>query len=139
MRQFLKTILPLLAVFLSSCAIKMIPVTGTYPDQPIQIKSEKPFDDVWSNLIDVFAQKGLSIKIIDKNSGLIVSERIEFPATIEDKNGNLKDPNAYIVVPKYRSKMDGKFYPINSFRDDYLGVNGEWNVRVKKRMAKVLL
>ena len=81
-----------LLFFVASCAstkINVIPLKGTYPVTPIQITTEKKFDEVWEKLVDVFAQKGLSIKIIDRSSGLIVSDRSLLTATVENNDGSL--------------------------------------------------
>ncbi len=132
----------LLFLLLSCAAPKVIPLKGNYPTQPIEITSNKNFDELWDKLIDVFAQKGLSIKIIDRSSGLVVSDRSLLPATIEDKNGNLMDPAAYIVVPKIYNKVAKRFIPITkiitgpyvskSYVDKADPVSGDWNVRIKK-------
>ena len=97
----MKKLLLIISVsLLTSCASKVIPLKGSYPTTPIEITSTKSFDDVWDNLVDMFAQKGLSIKIIDRSSGLIVSDRSKLSTTIENKKGGLQDPTAFIVVPK---------------------------------------
>lgn len=119
-----------LAIFcFASCKIKAIALKGEYPNQPMAISTDKSFEQVWSNLIDLFAQKGLSIKVIDKSSGLIVSERTAIPVSIEDKKGRLKDPQAYLAVPKiYVYNLEK---PINYRGGEVNAVTAEWNVRIK--------
>jgi hypothetical protein len=106
----------------------MIPLKGTYPETPYQIKSSKSFQAVWDNLIDLFAQKGLSIKIIDKSSGLITSERSILTTTIEKIDGSLENPKAFIVVPQIYQPGPMRYVPI--INDSK--VTGEWNVRIKE-------
>ena len=87
-----------ITTLLSSCApTKIIQLQGQYPSTPMIFNSEKSFDKVWDNLVDVFAQKGLSIKIIDRSSGLIISGKAILSATMEDKNGKPKNPEAFIA------------------------------------------
>jgi hypothetical protein len=130
----------LFAIGLHSCApVKSIAPKGSYPPTPMEFKSEKIFDEVWDNLVDVFAQQGLAIKIIDRSSGLIISEKSKLTATIEDKFGKPLDPTAYVVVPKFRNVNSNRDEPISGTLSGVyakkmipLPVFGEWNVRVKK-------
>lgn len=128
-----------LSVTLFSCApAKMLPLTSQYPSTPMLFNSDKSFEKTWDNLIDVFAQKGLSIKIIDRSSGLIISQKSELSATIEDKNGKLYDPHAFIAIPCYIA--NGKRVPVSnpnaaaySTQKKIIAnpVYGDWNVRIK--------
>ena len=142
----MKLLIKILVVttILSSCApTKIIQLQGQYPSTPMIFNSDKSFDKVWDNLVDVFAQKGLSIKIIDRSSGLIISGKAMLSATMEDKNGKPKNPDAFIAVPSYMK--DGKRYPVTA-SSSLIGpyatqkqidainstpVYGEWNVRIK--------
>lgn len=122
-----KTILAiaLLPIFFASCAPKFFALKGSYPQPPFTYHSDKSQEKVWDNLIDLFAQKGLSIKVIDRSSGLIVSEKSKLTWTSEDKNGRVKNPNAFVVLPIIKA--------INDDRNiEPYGVTGEWNVRIKK-------
>lgn len=135
MRKFL-----IIVLLFSSCASsKLIIPQGNYPVTPLVFSSEKPFEKVWDNLIDVFAQKGLSVRIIDKSSGLIISGKSELEATIEDKSNNLVNPNAYIVIPYFM--QFNKRIPITNpnagaySTKEQLKANpvyGDWNVRIKQ-------
>lgn len=106
---------------------------------PFQIETDKKFDEVWSNLIDLFAQKGLPIKIIDKSSGLIISENGELTYTIELDNGKLKNKDAFIVVPKIYNPGSRKIYPINSYMQSSEPIYGEWNIRIKTVDNKTMI
>lgn len=130
----------LASVILGSCSpTKVYKVKGDYPETPIKIHSSKSFDEVWENLVDLFAQKGLAIRTIDKNSGLIVSEKSRLPVTVEDDKGKLKDSTAFIVVPKYRDAYTHKLVPVsgqwyNRSIDKMINYDaeGDWNVILKK-------
>jgi hypothetical protein len=128
----------LLLVLLASCDPKIYPIKGTYPATPMVFNSDNSFEKSWDKLVDIFAQKGLTIKIIDKSSGLIISSNSRMPATPEDSKGNPKNPNAYIVVPSVKSNNQIK--PISGSNQGpytskskviYYPVYGEWNVRIK--------
>lgn len=135
-------VLPFLIIIACSPTKKIIPLRGTYPNTPIEISSSKSFDQAWDRLIDLFAQNGLSIKIIDRSSGLLVSDQIMLNTTIEDKNGVLFDTSAYIVIPKYYNSSVRRYVPISkiiagpyvskSYIDEPDPVYGSWNVRIKK-------
>jgi len=127
----------LLVIILSSCSAKIYPLTGTYPTTPIVIKSTKSFDQAWDKLVDIFAQKGLSIKIIDKSSGLIISSKSELSATFEDNKGKIVDPAAFVVVPA-TIYYGGKRGPITGITSGAYSKSiitspayGDWNVRIK--------
>ena len=87
--------------------------------------SDKSFDEVWSNVIDFISLKGVSIKNIDKESGLIVTDEYSLTGsyTYEDKNGSLKNPNAYVVLQKRKGGFG------NTIKPDF--IHGNYNIRVK--------
>lgn len=123
--------------FFTGCmSTKLIPIKGTYPETPIIINSTKTFDQAWDKLIDIFAQKGLSIKIIDRSSGLIISTKSELTTTAEDVNGIPFDKTAFIVVPTV--VQFGKKVPVTGTSSGAYAVAkiaypayGDWNVRIK--------
>lgn len=124
-------ILMFLCLIESCFSIKSVPLKGSYQDAPFVFASEKTFDKVWDNLIDFFAQNGIGIKLIDRSSGLIVSEDFSFRKlyTWEDKKGKLKNPNAYLVTSGVRYSTDDKVrYPDR--------IEGNWNVRIKNSDEK---
>lgn len=131
-------LIPLIA--LASCAAtKPIPLKGSYPATPIEIKTSQTFDQTWDKLIDLFSQRGISIKIIDRSSGLIVSERTALKTTIEDDKGVLDESTAWIVVPKQKNQATGRYEPLSGSSSGVYAkkmipndVIGDWNVRIKK-------
>ena len=130
----------IVTLFFCSCGTtKLIPLRGTYPAMPIQITTDKSVEYVWDKLVDVFAQKGLPIKIIDRSSGLIVSDKSLLKTTIEESNGQLQDNTAWIVVPKQHDASLNRTVAITGTTSGPYSkqliprdVTGEWNVRVKK-------
>ena len=128
-------------LFLVSCSPSaVIPFKGTYPVTPIIVKSEKTFDETWDRLVDVFTQKGLSIKMLDKSSGLIVSQKSLLPVTFEDKSGNPVNSQAFIVVPSVvamgrrqpiSGSLAGPYATEKQIAEKAVPVYGDWNVRIK--------
>ena len=108
----------------SGCATKVIPLKGHYVDKPYEIISDKTKDQVWDKIIDFFAQNGLSIKIIDKSSGLITSDKTRLSWTMENKDGTLFKPDRWIVIEKISLLGSGAFVTPTS-------VTGDWNIRIK--------
>lgn len=82
-----------------SCTIQEKPLTPV-SSETVMIESKLSKDAVWEKLVDYMAVKGFNIKIIDKQSGLVLSEDYSFSnsQTYADKNGNIIDKNAYIIV-----------------------------------------
>lgn len=117
---------------LVNCSSKLIPIKGTYLKPPYEVTTDKSFDEVWDKLIDLFAQKGLPIRIIDKNSGLITSDKSILTVTTETKDGKLKDPTAFIVVAQIYEPGPNRIAPVSGLSD----VTGEWNVRIKNVNGK---
>ena len=116
--------LSLIVLVLTSCAVKIYPLKGKYQDGPFMQVSNNPIDTVWDKLIDLFATKGLPIKIIDKSSGLIISDKAALLATNEDKNNKLENPGAGVVLEKVYNPGTRTFIKPGT-------VVGEWNVRIK--------
>ncbi len=108
---------------LIGCAPVITNLSGNYQDKPFEVNSPRPLDSVWSSVIDLFAQKGISIKIIDKGSGLIVTEKTSFLKNYSiEKDGKPSKPDAWIVL-NYITYGGMDLKPTQVF--------GEWNVRVK--------
>lgn len=128
-----KNIAAFVSFFLFSCmATKTIPIKGSYPAPPIVTISDRPFEKVWDNVIDYFAQNGIPIKIIDKSSGLIVSDKAKLSWSFEDKNGQIFSKTAFVVLDKIIDKMSGKPFVPES-------VTGEWNLRIKTDGGRTLI
>ena len=128
-RIILKSIVLLTSsLLLTSCmTLQPLPLKGTYLDKPYEVVSDKKFEQVWTNIIDLFATKGLSIKLIDKSSGLIISEKTSFinDYSFEDKTGKLENPNASVVIEKITySGYNQSAKPEK--------ITGEWNIRIKE-------
>lgn len=133
-----RTLSLLLFVTLISCSAKIIPLKGQYPATPMIFNTENSFEKSWDKLIDIFAQKGLAIKLIDKSSGLLISERSLLTATTENKEGVIVNKTAFVVIPKIIENgatytATGKI--IDPSKDKKKNVSypvyGEWNVRIK--------
>lgn len=110
----------------------MLPLKGDYPPTPIISASDKSFDKVWDNVIDYFAQNGIPIKIIDKSSGLIISDKAKLTWSFEDKLGKLANSSAWVVLQKIMDPLHEKPYTPNY-------VSGEWNIRIKSNDGKTTI
>ncbi len=127
MKKYL--LIAITALFLSSCgSMKLV---GNYPSNNHFAETDLSLEQVWTRIIDFFAISGVPIKLIDKASGLIVSEEISFKDsyTIEEK-GLPVDLNALVVVPNgYNSML------ILSGGE----MLGSWNVRIKPTENKTIV
>jgi len=122
-------------LIISGCGPKFYPITGNYygGNNPYQIETKKSKEDVWNKIIELFATRGLSIKLLDKSSGLIISEKLPFSGndcTVENENGALVNPNAFIVCDKV------VWQTIDYEPQEAVG---EWNIRVVGREGKTLI
>jgi len=124
----------LVVIGLSSCVTpQSLHLVNIYQDKPFVIYSEKSKDEVWSKVIDIFAQKGLAINVIDKSSGLIGSNEYSFgnSMTYEMENGMPNDTTAWVIVNKYTSTLGNIILPNT--------IKGSFNVRVKEEGNKTAI
>lgn len=122
----------LFCCFCSCEAPKMI-LKGNYQETPYSVETSKSLEEVWSNIIDLFSTHGISIKIIDKSSGLITSDHTSFlnNYTYEDEYGKPINPNAYVVIYKLKNGFGTPLPP------DY--IEGDWNIRIKNIDGKTII
>jgi hypothetical protein len=113
-------------LFFVSCVPKMIALKGTYPTPPMRTTTSANYDSVWNNLIDYIALTGGYTRVIDKASGILVSEDYSFTdqTTTEDKKGRTVDPRAFLVSSKYKTAN-------TMIKPGPMKVTGNWNVRLK--------
>lgn len=80
---------------------KQYTIRGNY--KPINsFTTSTPYDQVWNNIIDLFAEYNIPIGILSKDSGLITALNIaldERVVSYENKDGIVTDDNAWFVVP----------------------------------------
>lgn len=119
-------------LFTTSCQYKVVPLKGAYSNGNFEAYSEKSKEQVWDNIIDFFAKNGISIRIIDKSSGLIISGSTRLSWTYEDKNGKPANSSSWVVIQKLIDPGSKK--PVNP-----LGIYGEWNIRIKEQNGKTLV
>jgi len=118
-----------------SCNNKVIPLQHAYQDKPYQFATSSTKEQVWNKLIDLFTSKGLAIKTIDKNDGLMTTDNSTFLNlyTWENKDGGLTNPNALVVC----SKVRGPFTFAASLKPD--DITGQWTVRTKQESNRTLV
>lgn len=122
----------LLAFTYFGCAPKVYTLKGSYPAPPIIYHTDKSFEQVWSNVIDLFAQKGIPIQLVDKSSGLIISGPATLTWSFEDKTGKLFKKDAWVVLPKVIDRGNNKI--IKPY-----AVYGSWNIRIKVDSGKTAI
>lgn len=125
MKEFLKYLFLFLCfVVFFSCAVKITPLKGSYLDGQFEAVSDNNKDAVWDKIIELFAKEGIPIRLIDRSSGLILSNEISLRWTMENKNGQPTTPTAYIVIQRVYDPGSRKF--IKPYQ-----ITGEWNIRIK--------
>lgn len=105
--------------FLLSCSTSKPNLSGNYSARK-SFTTHKTYDRVWDNVIDFFAENGMVITNMEKASGLIVANGIEFNDhyTVENKKDKHYNPYAFFVIP------NGKF--------DTAKITASFNVRVRQ-------
>ncbi len=109
------------ATTLWSCSPKMSPLTSITTD-PVMVESTLSKEAVWEKLVDHMAVVGTTIKLIDKASGLIVTDDYSFinSWTYENKKGVQKNPSAFVAIKKRGGRAPQT-------------ITGQWNARVKDK------
>lgn len=112
----------------SSCVspTKVVPLKGKYQEVAVKSKVDKSFSQVWDSVIDLIASQGISVKLIDKASGLVLVDKSSFVGmiTFEGKNGAILDPKSWIVSERMATEFQSE---VSLYK-----ASGEWNMRVKE-------
>lgn len=111
----------MIGILFSSCGVTTPFIKGHY-ETSNSIITTTPYDQVWSNVIDFFAEHNIPIGTLSKESGLITANNIaisESSVSYEDKNGQIVNPQAWFVLPYTKGVVGGR-------------VTCSFNVRVKK-------
>src|SRR5688572_26949814 len=89
-------------IIVNGCTPDSVPLKGKYADKPIEFTSTRTIDSLWLNISQLFAEKGLVIKKVDAEKGLIVTTKTSFISayTHEDEGGKLVEPQAWVVLQK---------------------------------------
>lgn len=101
-----------------------VAIQNQYP-KSASATTSKTFEQAWSRAIDIMAETGMQVKILDKSSGIIVSEPYKLTSTFEDINhGNqLANANADVVCLKE--------YVGNNYLGYSVNATGNFNIRIK--------
>lgn len=126
-------LLLVIACFYSCAPAKVYPLRDKYLDGPFTVTTVKSFDKAWDATVDFFTQLGIPIRVVEKASGLIVSERMDLysQANYEDiKTGQIKNSKAWIGV---ETRKEGRAHvkPTRISRD--------WNVRLKESNGQTVV
>jgi hypothetical protein len=112
---------------LMTSPIQVTTLQGKYQETPFTVTTEKSKDVIWEKVVDIFAVKSIPITLIDKSSGIVVSNKLNLSATYELLNGMPKDSTAALI---FNNVYDSRFPS-----DGYLpfgGIYADFNVRVKE-------
>jgi len=92
----------IIVTIINGCTPDSVPLKGKYIDNPIELTSTKTSDSLWLKIRQIFTEKGLVIKKVDAEKGLIVTTKTSFNSayTHEDKDGKLVEPQAWVVLQK---------------------------------------
>lgn len=127
--SIMKTSIPLISLTvlsLTSCSFDYSHATlqGSYEDKAFIGYSKKPVPEVWDNLITFVTKEGLDVKVVDKNSGLLISERTSYlELSTAEWKGKPSAPEKYIVTSHVGGRPN-KFIPSR--------LTAAWNARVKR-------
>ncbi|MBO9635907.1 MAG: hypothetical protein J7578_22585 [Chitinophagaceae bacterium] len=132
-------------ILLSACSNKVIPVKNEYTAIPVQYKINQNTSLALEKLLDFGIKNGYAIKLLDKNSGLIVFDNVNMPATWERKDTGLVHPDAYLVLPKWKKISTRTEIPVaeqsgyGTAPQKIRQLRGEWNIRISNTESGVMV
>jgi hypothetical protein len=108
---------------MNGCDASLAPLKGKYSDAPSEITLTLPADSIWVKIADLFSAKGLKVKSIDKIKGQIITTKSSFISayTFEGKDGQLEEPQAWVVLPKVIRK-EKQWIPKSIY--------SKWNIQI---------
>lgn len=117
---------------LASCR-SLVPLQGKYQEAPVKESYNSKFDSVWDSVIDFISDTGQEVQLIDKGSGIIISDAHianSGDMSHEDKRGRLINSNALVVIERYNDEFP---------RGEALGkvASAKWTIRVKRESDAV--
>ncbi len=120
------------STLLQSCDNSRVPLKGKY-ENPNTFYFEKSETEVWTGLMAVLCDKGMSVKSMDKFSGVIFGDRYDFTAlsSAEDSKGQLVNKNAFLVSQYV--VYTGITYVLPNL------ITADWNVRIFQHEGKTAL
>ena len=121
--RFFCTIIVSTFIIAFGCKPVKVPLKGKYSNNKVEITSTKSIDSAWSNLTKIFTTNGLPINNVDKKKGIILTAKcpINSVYTFEDKDGQLLQPQAWVVLSKVFNKKKG-WQPKNIY--------GQWSIQI---------
>lgn len=132
-----RIIVLIIVVVMNGCAAmegpRLVPLKGDYSKVQNTFYTDKSKDEVWSKIVELFSTNGIGISLIDKSSGLIVSNKTSFidSYTREDEHGRLINNKAFLVVEHY-----------DNLRKDLNApqvCDGIWNIRMFNKDGKTAI
>lgn len=124
-KLFLRTaFVGLFSVILTSCYTQRV----VYNFTPVQFQKKEIIpsstDDVWASVVDILSEAGISIDIIDKGSGLIMTGRYYFKPSFQAEDGTLfNDADIAVQYANYCKNAAGA--PAS------MRASAKWNIRVR--------
>jgi hypothetical protein len=98
----------LLSVFASIVCLNMFAITNSKPVDPVVISLNLPKEQVWQRVMDLFVGNSIPIKLMDKTSGLIQSERLGLGSHYALKHAD--DSLAWALCASVKSLEGDSFY-----------------------------
>lgn len=122
-----------ISILLQSCAGGAgTALKGNYQN-PNTFYFEKSESEVWTGLMAVLCDKGMSVKSMDKFSGVIFGDRYDFTAlsSAENSKGQLVNKDAFLV--SQHVVFTGTTYVLPSL------ITADWNMRIFQHDGKTAL
>jgi hypothetical protein len=89
-------------IFINACNPVIVPLKGQYATSTKETFSSLSNDSIWSNIEHLFITHGLPVTKVDKTNEIITTRKTAFIPiyTFENENGQLQEPDAWVVLPK---------------------------------------
>lgn len=112
----------------SSCR-SIVPLRGKYQEVPVKSKYSISFDRAWEGVIDFISDTGQEVQLIDKESGLVISDQYTVSGkhiSMENSKGKIVNSDAWIVSQRHSDDN-----PKGNLRETHTA-SAKWTIRVKQ-------
>ena len=121
-----------IAILAISCNPVIYPLPGKNYDDISNIRSDKSLDTVWAITCRIFTEEGYSLKVNNKNNGLITTDKYDFSKHFSFvKNGKPIDSTAWVALSYITNK--------GGFGSNPFKISANWNVSIKPSGAASII
>ncbi|MGX5854043.1 hypothetical protein ACWKW6_10385 [Dyadobacter jiangsuensis] len=106
-----------------------VPLRGSYQETPVKTKYTMPFNPIWEAVIDFISDTGQEVQLIDKESGLVISDQYTVfgkHISMENAKGKIINTDAWVVSARHSDDN-----PKGNLKETHTA-SVKWTIRIKQ-------